>query len=99
MVLVTTDEIPDPHALSIKTTLNGEVMQDWKTDDMIFNVPRLIEFLSAGTRLLPGTIILTGTPHGVGAARKPPVFLKAGDDVTISIDAIGDLHNPVIAEE
>ena len=97
--LVTTDEIPDPHALSIKTTLNGEIMQDWKTDDMIFDIPRLIEFLSAGTRLLPGTVILTGTPHGVGAARKPPVFLKHGDDVTISISGIGDLNNPVIAEE
>lgn len=96
--LVTTDEIPDPHTLAIKTTLNGEVMQDWRTDDMIFNVPRLIEFLSASTRLLPGTVILTGTPHGVGAARKPPVFLKPGDDVTISIEKIGDLHNPVIAE-
>ncbi len=97
--LVTTDEIPDPHALSIKTTLNGEIMQDWKTDDMIFDIPRLIEFLSAGTRLLPGTVILTGTPHGVGAARKPPVFLKDGDDVTISISGIGDLRNPVVAEE
>ena len=97
--LVTTDEIPDPHTLSIKTTLNGEIMQDWKTDDMIFDIPRLIEFLSAGTRLLPGTVILTGTPHGVGAARKPPVFLKHGDDVTISISGIGDLNNPVIAEE
>lgn len=96
--IVTSDEISDPHALQIKTTLNGEVMQDWKTDDMIFNIPRLIEFLSAGTRLLPGTVILTGTPHGVGAARKPPVFLKDGDSVTISIDGIGDLHNPVIAE-
>lgn len=97
--LVTTDEIPDPHALSIKTMLNGEIMQDWKTDDMIFDIPRLIEFLSAGTRLLPGTVILTGTPHGVGAARKPPVFLKDGDDVTISISGIGDLRNPVVAEE
>ena len=84
--------------MSIKTTLNGEVMQDWKTDDMIFNIPRLIEFLSAGTRLLPGTLLLTGTPHGVGGARKPPVYMKDGDSVTISIDKIGDLHNPVVAE-
>lgn len=96
--LVTADEIPDPHTMSIKTTLNGEVMQDWKTDDMIFNIPRLIEFLSAGTRLLPGTLLLTGTPHGVGGARKPPVYMKDGDSVTISIDKIGDLHNPVVAE-
>jgi len=96
--LVTRDEITDPHSLTIKTTLNGEVMQDWKTDDMIFDIPRLIEFLSAGTRLLPGTVILTGTPHGVGGARKPPVFMKDGDDVTISISGIGDLQNRVIAE-
>ena len=96
--IVTADEIADPHTLGIKTILNGNVMQDWKTDDMIFNIPRLIEFLSAGTRLLPGTIILTGTPHGVGAARKPPVFLKPGDTVTISIEQIGELTNPVVAE-
>ena len=96
--LVTADDIPDPHDLSIKTTLNGEIMQDWKTNDMIFDIPRLIEFLSAGTRLLPGTLLLTGTPHGVGGARKPPIYMKDGDQVTISIDKIGDLHNPVIAE-
>lgn len=96
--LVTSDEIPDPHTLKIKTTLNGEVLQDWNTNDMIFNVPKLIEFLSASTRLLPGTIILTGTPHGVGSARKPPIYLKPGDNVTISVEGIGDLTNPVIAE-
>ena len=96
--LVTADEITDPHTLQLKTVLNGEVMQDWNTNDMIFNVPRLIEFLSAGTRLLPGTIILTGTPHGIGGARKPPVYLKPGDEVTISIERIGDLRNPVVAE-
>ena len=73
-------------------------MQDWNTNDMIFDVPTLIEFLSGSTRLLPGTIILTGTPHGVGAARKPPVFLKAGDRVTIEIGSIGALTNPVIDE-
>lgn len=96
--LVTTDELTDPHALSIKTTLNGEVLQDWNTSDMIFRIPKLIEFLSASTRLLPGTVLLTGTPHGVGFARKPPVFLKPGDHVTISIQGIGDLQNPVVAE-
>ena len=96
--LVTADEITDPHTLQLKTVLNGEVMQDWNTNDMIFKVPRLIEFLSAGTRLLPGTIILTGTPHGVGGARKPPVYLQPGDEVTISIERIGDLYNPVAAE-
>ena len=70
--LVTRDEIPDPNALAIKPGVNGEVLQDWNTDDMIFDVPRLIEFLSGSTTLLPGTVILTGTPHGVGFARRRP---------------------------
>ncbi len=96
--IVTTDEIPNPNTLTIKTTLNGEVMQDWNTNDMIFDVPTLIEFLSGSVTLLPGTVILTGTPHGVGAARKPQVFLKAGDTVTIEIEKIGALTNPVIEE-
>jgi len=97
-VLVTKDEIPEPNALQIKTILNGEVMQDWNTNDMIFDVPTLIEFLSASKTLLPGTVILTGTPHGVGFARKPPVWLKAGDTVSIEIEKIGTLTNPVINE-
>ena len=96
--IVTRDEIPNPNALSIKTVLNGQTMQDWNTNDMIFDVPTLIEFLSGSTRLLAGTVILTGTPHGVGAARKPPVFLKPGDNVTIEIGSIGSLTNPVIEE-
>lgn len=96
--LVTADEIPNPNTLSIKTVLNGETMQDWNTNDMIFDVPALIEFLSGSTTLAPGTVILTGTPHGVGAARKPPVFLKAGDEITIEIEGIGALTNPVIDE-
>ncbi len=94
--LVLRDEIPDPNKLRIKTILNGKVMQDWNTDDMIFDVPTLIEFLTADTTLLPGTVILTGTPHGIGAARKPPVFLKDGDVVSIEIEKIGTLTNPVI---
>lgn len=93
--LVTADEIPDPNTLSIKTILNGQAMQDWNTNDMIFDVPTLIEFLSGSMLLLPGTVILTGTPHGVGGARKPPVFLKHGDTVTIEIEKIGSLTNPV----
>ena len=97
-VLVTTDEIPNPNALKISTVLNGQTMQDWTTNDMIFDVPTLIEFLSGSKTLLPGTVILTGTPHGVGFARKPPVFLKAGDSVTIEIEKIGQLTNPVINE-
>jgi 2-keto-4-pentenoate hydratase/2-oxohepta-3-ene-1,7-dioic acid hydratase in catechol pathway len=96
--LVTADEIPDPNALVIRTILNGQTMQDWNTNDMIFDVPTLIEFLSGSTKLAPGTVILTGTPHGVGGARKPPVFLKGGDTVTIEIEGIGALTNPVVEE-
>jgi 2-keto-4-pentenoate hydratase/2-oxohepta-3-ene-1,7-dioic acid hydratase in catechol pathway len=98
-VLVTRDEIPNPNALDIKTILNGQTMQDCNTDDMVFDVPTLIEFLSGSKTLLPGTVILTGTPHGVGFARKPPVFLKAGDSVTIEIEKIGSLTNPVVDEK
>ena len=97
-VLVTRDEIPNPNALRIRTILNGETLQDWNTNDMIFDVPTLIEFLSASKTLLPGTVIMTGTPHGVGFARNPPVWLKAGDTVTIDIEQIGALTNPVIDE-
>ena len=97
--LVTSDEITDPNALNIKTILNGNVMQDWSTSDMIFDVPELIRSLSQGTTLLPGTVILTGTPQGVGFARTPPVFLKHGDEVTIEIEAIGRLTNPVVKAE
>jgi len=96
--LVTTDEIPNPNALGIRTRLNGQLVQDWNTDDMIFDVPALIEFLSGSTTLLPGTVILTGTPHGVGMARRPPLFMKPGDTVTVEIDGIGALTNPVIEE-
>lgn len=98
-VLVTTDEIPNPNTLRIRTILNGEAMQDWNTSDMIFDVPTLIEFLSASKTLLPGTVILTGTPHGVGFARTPPVFLKPGDTVSIEIEKIGTLTNPVVNEK
>ncbi len=94
-MLVTKDEIANPNNLAIKTVLNDEVMQDWNTDDMIFDVRTLIEFLSGSCVLAPGTVILTGTPHGVGAARKPPVYLKDGDRVTIEIEGIGALTNPV----
>ncbi len=96
--LVTADEIENPNALGIKTVLNGQTMQDWNTSDMIFDVPRLIEFLSGSTRLAAGTVILTGTPPGVGVARTPPVFLKDGDVVTIEIEKIGSLTNPVCDE-
>ena len=97
--LVTADEIPDPNTLSIQTMLNGQLMQDGHTSDMIFDVPTLIEFLSASTTLVPGTVIMTGTPHGVGVARKPPVFLTHGDTVTVEIEKIGQLTNPVVQED
>ncbi|MEM9351843.1 MAG: fumarylacetoacetate hydrolase family protein [Planctomycetota bacterium] len=93
--LTTADEIADPNALRIRTLLNGELMQDSSTSDMIFDVPTLIEFLSGNTTLLPGTVILTGTPSGVGMARNPPVFLQTGDTVTVEIEGIGELTNPV----
>jgi 2-keto-4-pentenoate hydratase/2-oxohepta-3-ene-1,7-dioic acid hydratase in catechol pathway len=96
--LVTADEIPNPNALRIKTVLNGVTLQDWTTEDMIFDVRTLIEFLSGSTTLLPGTIILTGTPHGVGMARDPKIFLKPGDTCSIEIEKIGTLTNPVIDE-
>lgn len=95
--IVTADELGDPQKLNIRTILNGEVMQNHTTGDMIFSVAKLVSFLSQDTTLLPGTVILTGTPQGVGFARKPPVWLKAGDTVTISIERIGDLTNPVEA--
>ncbi|MEE2614233.1 MAG: fumarylacetoacetate hydrolase family protein [Verrucomicrobiota bacterium] len=93
--LVTRDEISNPNNLNIKTILNKEVMQDWNTNDMIFDVPTLIEFLSGSTKLAAGTVILTGTPHGVGFARTPPVLLKDGDEISIEIEGIGTLTNPV----
>ena len=96
--LVTRDELPDPSGLRVRTLLNGAVMQDANTREMIFDVPALIEFLSGSMTLLPGTVILTGTPDGVGMARTPPVWLKPGDTVTVEIDKIGQLTNPVAAE-
>jgi 2-keto-4-pentenoate hydratase/2-oxohepta-3-ene-1,7-dioic acid hydratase in catechol pathway len=96
--LVTADEIPDPQTLKIATILNGERVQDWSTSDMIFDVAALIEFLSGSTTLVPGTVILTGTPHGVGMAAKPPRWLRPGDRVSIEIERIGTLTNPVALE-
>jgi 2-keto-4-pentenoate hydratase/2-oxohepta-3-ene-1,7-dioic acid hydratase in catechol pathway len=95
-MLVTKDEIPNPNALRIRSLLNGQVMQDSSTSDMIFDVPAIIEFLSADKTLPAGTLILTGTPEGVGFARKPPVWLKAGDTIAVEIEKIGTLSNPVI---
>jgi len=93
--IVTPDELRDPAQLRLQTRVNGETMQDANTEDMIFSVPDLIAFLSQGTTLLPGTVILTGTPSGVGFARKPPVWLQHGDAVEIEIEQIGTLKNRV----
>lgn len=95
--IVTTDTITDPHKLSIKLVLNGQTMQDSNTDQLIFGVPELIEFLTESITLEPGDVIATGTPPGVGFARKPPVFLKPGDEMEVLIQGIGGLGNPVVA--
>jgi 2-keto-4-pentenoate hydratase/2-oxohepta-3-ene-1,7-dioic acid hydratase in catechol pathway len=75
------------------------MLQDWNTNDMIFEIPMLIEFLSGSSTLLPGTVILTGTPHGVGMAQKPPRWLRPGDHVSIVIEKIGTLTNSVVNEK
>jgi 2-keto-4-pentenoate hydratase/2-oxohepta-3-ene-1,7-dioic acid hydratase in catechol pathway len=97
--LVTPDGLPEPNNLKIRTLLNGEAMQDWTTADMIFDVPALIEFLSGSTTLEAGAVILTGTPHGVGMARNPQVWMKPGDTVAVEIEGIGTLENPVVEEQ
>jgi 2-keto-4-pentenoate hydratase/2-oxohepta-3-ene-1,7-dioic acid hydratase in catechol pathway len=97
--IVTADEIPNPHDLEISLTLSGEVMQQSNTRNLIFGVPRLIAYLSSVFTLETGDIILTGTPAGVGFARKPPRWLRPGDECRVKIEGIGELVNPVIAEE
>jgi 2-keto-4-pentenoate hydratase/2-oxohepta-3-ene-1,7-dioic acid hydratase in catechol pathway len=97
--LVTTDEIPDPNSLRIRAILNDtEVLQDDHTSGMIFPVAAVVSFLSQSMTLKPGTVILTGTPEGVGFTRQPPLFLKAGDRISVDIEGIGILSNPVIRE-
>ena len=96
--LATADEIPDPSQLTIRSFVNEDKMQESRTDDMIFDVPTLISFLSGSTTLLPGTLILTGTPSGVGEARDPKRYLVPGDEVTVEIDGVGMLTNPVVEE-
>ncbi len=90
------DHIGDPQHLRLTTRLNGQVMQSSVTSDMIFTVAQIIAFVSLDTTLLPGTVILTGTPQGVGFARKPPVFMQPGDRVACEIESIGVLENPVV---
>ena len=95
--IVTTDEIPDPHALGITLSVNGTVMQSSNTSEMIFRVPELIAYITQSITLEPGDVVATGTPAGVGYGRKPPVFLKAGDMMEVCIDGIGGLGNPIEA--
>lgn len=94
-VLTTRDEVPDPAQLRLETRVNGVVMQEGRIDDLIFDIPCLIEYCSTFIELLPGDVIATGTPGGVGAARKPPVWLRDGDRVEVDIAGVGCLGNPV----
>jgi 2-keto-4-pentenoate hydratase/2-oxohepta-3-ene-1,7-dioic acid hydratase in catechol pathway len=96
--IVTADEIPDPHALRIQLRLNGCTMQNSNTDQLIFRIPELIAFLSRTITLEPGDVIATGTPPGVGFARQPPVFLRAGDVMEVEIEGIGVLRNHVVSD-
>ena len=93
--IVTADEIPDPHTLRITLTVNGAVMQESNTSQMIFGVPEIIEYITRTITLEPGDVIATGTPAGVGYGRKPPVFLRKGDRMTVDIERIGSLGNPI----
>lgn len=96
--IVTADEVADPHKLDIRTTLNGEQMQFANTDTMIYDIPTILEHISEFIDLEPGDVIPTGTPAGVGFKRKPPIFLKDGDVITVEIPGIGTLSNPVVDE-
>ena len=96
--IVTADEIPDPHQLAISLSINGETLQDSNTRELIFKIPELIEYISSITPLLPGDIVSTGTPSGVGMGRTPQRWLKPGETVTVTIEGLGSLTNPVVAE-
>ena len=96
-VVVTADELPDPGALRLWTKVDGRLMQEGTTADMVFDVPTLIENISEDMTLLPGDVISTGTPAGVGIFRNPPVVLAAGNVVACGIEGIGELSNPVVA--
>ena len=96
--IVTTDEIADPHELAIGLSINGEVLQNSSTNELVFRLPELVEYISSITPLLPGDIVSTGTPSGVGMGRTPQRWLKAGDSVTVTVEGLGSLTNPVVAE-
>ncbi len=97
--IVTKDDVADPNDLAIRAILNGRIVQDARTAEMIFNIPAIISNLSRSMTLLPGTVILTGTPEGIGFTRQPPLFLRAGDVISVEIEKIGVLTNSVIREE
>lgn len=97
--LVTRDEVPNPHALPIRLKLNGQVMQNSSTNQMIFGVEDLLAYISQVMTLEPGDLIYTGTPPGVGVARKPPVYMKDGDVAEVEIEGLGMLRNPVVQEK
>jgi len=96
--IVTQNEIPDPHALDIRLSINGETLQHSNTRELIFGAPELIEYISRFVTLEPGDIISTGTPAGVGLGRTPPRWLRDGDEIVIDIEKIGTLRNPVIVD-
>lgn len=96
--IVTADEVPDPHALQIGLSIDGEQLQNSNTSELVFKIPELIEYLSSITPLLPGDIISTGTPPGVGLGRTPKRWLKPGETVTVTVEGLGSLTNPVVAE-
>jgi 2-keto-4-pentenoate hydratase/2-oxohepta-3-ene-1,7-dioic acid hydratase in catechol pathway len=97
--LVTADEIEDPHNLDISLTINGERLQHSNTKELIFRIPDLIAFLSSVFTLEPGDIVSTGTPSGVGFSHKPPRWLRPGDEVVVKVEGLGELKNPVVAEQ
>lgn len=96
--IVTADEIADPHELGISLSIDGEILQNSNTRELVFRIPELIEYISSITPLLPGDIVSTGTPSGVGMGRKPQRWLRAGDNVTVTVEGLGSLSNPVVAE-
>jgi len=96
--LVTRDEVPDPHALKLQLWVNDVLKQESSTDDLVFNIPEIIEYVSHASTLQPGDIFFTGTPAGVGMGRKPQEWMKAGDRVRVAIGELGVLENPVVAE-
>src|SRR5580704_2532581 len=96
--IVTADEIADPHKLAISLSINGETLQNSNTNELVFKVPDLIEYISSITPLLPGDIVSTGTPSGVGMGRNPKRWLRPGDSVTVTIEGLGSITNPVVAE-